>query len=61
MAPGTLPSVIQGLLRCVVDHNKFVQNSAITSVDSLMHSSMDSNKAQFLHPFLKVIQIVLLK
>ena len=53
-APGTLSNAVQGLLRCVVDPNKFVQYAAITSIAVLVEASTNNNNTQLLHPFLRV-------
>ncbi|GAX84819.1 hypothetical protein CEUSTIGMA_g12240.t1 [Chlamydomonas eustigma] len=51
----TLPSVIQGLLKCVQDHNKFVQQAACSGVANLTDHTMSDDKTELLHPFLQTI------
>ena len=54
LVPGALSDTVQGLLRCVLDHNKFVQHAAITSIANLADTSMNDNKTPILCPFLTV-------
>mmetsp|Transcript_21721 Transcript_21721/g.47478 ORF Transcript_21721/g.47478 Transcript_21721/m.47478 type:complete len:916 (+) Transcript_21721:105-2852(+) len=50
-----LPSVVQGLLTCVLDHNKFVQEAACSALAQLEETAGNEECPQLLEPFLKPI------
>ncbi len=59
LAASALPSVVQGLLRCVGDRNKFVQQSACSGIANLVDHSMHDDKTLLLHPYLRVSRAAL--